>query len=849
MAEMMVQNLISQRQAEQNPTSVKNRMPKPSDYQKYQVGAVPYEAKGHLVHTPIWKSPVVAVEDIYKNIKNVGKGLEGKSNDHELGQMNDLAMKAGGLALAGYLATTRMLPTKKGMEFVGFASFFASMVLFPKLFINAPIKAMYGFNWDQKYVDSYGRKKPFHMDPQYTPYDLYAPEKLEAIGDKMGVDKDMENRQDFIKRKMTKIATQANTLWMLTAGLATPIMSALISSGIEKGLNEAQKTRKTNQVNKKLAELGENLSNADAIAEQKFDKKGFETLSNLLSANKDKAIDEQFVEQLIKLIDKGSNLKLENHLRTDLNKIIGSGEISNISEFLGDIEINVSNNFGSEKILFSKDEIKQALIASKKDLSNTAITPDASAEIRKGLTDLFRNKTKNSDDALLGSLNQAFASAIDSKFQNPQRILTGETIDKIKDVFKVVDSFRVKQNILNEYISHRIGKKEDSIMATQWKKTSEGIMNALGFSHEELKQIKKAPAKSGEIMAAKMTVIVKNDIEYKKVLEKIAEMIHMFDKEIEQGISGEDKKGFKAEVEEMTKKFYGGFATKAKNSSLDNVADYVAGNEFLINFTKKAENEGSEESKEKAIRESKAAVEEYLKKNKTARIIDKDKNIVNDISKSSITNITDAVDSSLIGARNTLYKVIQGLDMFRRLEKATPKQKLDDDVIRAMKHAIMDGTYGDHFVKLNIVDPEQYKAVMTNLFSPELNDSTKTILKQEKNGNLLVRFQEQMKNLRNQLGNVFYGFKPGNQTDFLGTEQEKAAFVALGDSKKQMMLGDSLSGLVQKTAEGMHNTKHWQRLFGGIGAGVAVVALISPFFFGKMEAPEKKEQKEVTNNG
>lgn len=239
-------------------------------------GATPYEPKGYLVHTPIWKKPATVIEDTFKHVKDVKKGLKAESNDHELGLVNDLVMKAGGLALAGYLATTRLLPAKKGMEFVGFASFFASMVLFPKLFINTPIKALYGFNVDQKCVDSQGRKNNVHRDPQYVPFDLYAPEKLDQIGDKMGVDKDIENRQDIIKRKMTKISTQANTLWMLTAGLATPIMGALISSGIEKGINLAQEARKTRKVNAEIAKLGKNLESADEIATQRFDKKGFE---------------------------------------------------------------------------------------------------------------------------------------------------------------------------------------------------------------------------------------------------------------------------------------------------------------------------------------------------------------------------------------------------------------------------------------------------------------------------------------------------------------------------------------------------------------------------------------------
>lgn len=811
MTEMMVQKLISQRQAEQKPNSAKNRMPKPSDYEKFQVNATAYEAKGHLVHTPLWKAPVVAVEDLYQNIKNVGQGLKGKSNDHELGQMNDLAMRAGGLALAGYLATTRMLPAKKGMEFVGFASFFASMILFPKLFINAPIKAMYGFDWDQKYVDSYGRKKPFHMDPQYTPYDLYAPEKLEAIGDKMGVDQDMENRQDFIKRKMTKIATQANTIWMLTAGLATPIMSALISSGVEKGLNEAQKIRKTNQVNK-------NLKNVDTIANKRADKKGLEALGKFLSVHKDKPVNEEFVSQLMKLVDKGNSLKIENTLKMDLKKILSANNTQNIAEFLGDIEIKVPETIGSETMIshtFTKENIEKCLTGGKKNLNNIAINVDTIDDIKNRLVSLFKSETKHYDDELIPSLNQAFTNSVNAKLKKPPIILTRENIDAIEDIFKALDSFKIKKNILSEYILHRIVKKEDSVMARQWKKTAEGIMNVLGFSDEELKQMKKAPAKAREVMEAKMTEIAtdKDDTKYKKVLGDIAELINKFDEAIEQGVSKESKKGFRAETEEIIGKFYGDFALKARGLSLDTVADYVAGNT----------------SKEYPLHAS------------------------------ATKNSIEAVDNSLMGAKNTLYKVIQGFDVLKRLEKAKTEEGLSDNIVAAIKYAIMDSTYGDHFVKLHIVEPENYKKVAGHLFSQELDSSTMQALGSDGNKNLLAKFQKQMSEVQEQLGDAFYRFgnkhvissyevdKYGNKFDKDGKEIGKV--INIGDLKKQTKLGDSLSGLAQKTAEGMYNTKYWQKMFGGIGAVVAAVALISPLFFGKMEAPEKKEQKEVTNNG
>lgn len=826
MTDMMVQNSISQRPSEQRSSSAKSRIPKPADYEKFQIGATPYESKGYLISTPLWKAPVSMVEDTFENIKSIGRGLSGKGNDHELGQTNDIGMKAGGLALAGYLATKRVIPTKKGMEFVGFASFFASMVLFPKLFINSPIKALYGFNVDQKCIDSQGRKNNLHRDPQYFASDLYSSEQLETIGDKMGVDKEMENRQEFVKRKMTKISTQANTMWMLTAGLATPIMGALISSGIEKGLNEAQKAEKTRQVNNKTARLGENLENADAVAQKRFDKKGFEALNTLLKSNNDKNVDDKFINKLVKLLDKSSNLKLENNLRQDLKNLLATNEISDVSEFIGPIEIKVPAKMGSTETIthvFSKESIKNALMVGKNLNDNQVINAE---EIKNRLNGLFIDQTESysNNRSLSNRLNDAFSQALEAKLNTPSLRLTEEKAAKIKKAFEAMDAFKVKNSVLADYVDHRIGEKEDSVKARQWKKTSEGIMDAMGFSHKELEQIKKAPASARGIMEAKMSELAKegNEAKYQKAVAKIANLINNFDNVMAKG--SREGKDFKSEVGDMTVKFYDELADKARSSSLNSVADYFAGNGSTLTASAKK-------------------------------------------------NAIESVENSVLGAQSSLYKVVQGLDLFKRLEA---EKTLDPKVVEVVKYAIMDGTYGDHFVKLNVEAPENYKKIMGTLFGPDLNQATKDAL--GKNENLLTNIKEHMKNLRNQLGNAHYRFKTGHKLDYdqhdPGWKIDKEGFVLdnegnriskalsndevgkraakfkdLGDLKKQTMVGETLSKFTQKSAEQMHNTKHWTRLFGGIGLGVAIVTLASPFFFGKIKAPQKQANKEVSNNG
>src|SRR5574344_637965 len=194
----------------------------------------PLPPKGKFVKDNIFYIPVNFVKGTIYDCKAFNHCLKGDANDHELGKMNDLGLKIGGLAIASYLFTQHNSPKTKAMEFVGLGSFLASMVLWPKLAIQIPAQLIHGVNVQKQYVDSYGRKKPFYLDPQYIPWDLYSDKDINKIGDRLNVPENMKNRRDFIQEKMRKIAVQNNTLWMLTTGFATPIMSALICNVSEK---------------------------------------------------------------------------------------------------------------------------------------------------------------------------------------------------------------------------------------------------------------------------------------------------------------------------------------------------------------------------------------------------------------------------------------------------------------------------------------------------------------------------------------------------------------------------------------------------------------------------------------
>ena len=194
----------------------------------------PNEAKARLVKENPLQSAASAVGDTFKDGKNfVIAAKTGKLNDNSLGRINDLGLKAGALLIAGFLASNAKTKTNAIMQFLGGATFLSVMSLWPKIFINLPARLVHGFRIDQKYISAQGDKKDVYLDNQFIPTDIFSKQELKDNARRSGIDYESENGEEKILRKMQKTALQNRTLWMATAGFATPLLTAVIGDKIE----------------------------------------------------------------------------------------------------------------------------------------------------------------------------------------------------------------------------------------------------------------------------------------------------------------------------------------------------------------------------------------------------------------------------------------------------------------------------------------------------------------------------------------------------------------------------------------------------------------------------------------
>jgi len=328
----------------------------------------PIQAKGHLVNDTFLDAPAVMAKDIMYDVKSLRCGLKGDSNDHQLGKINDLGMKAGGLAVAAYLFTKRPTPSTKWMEVVGFGTFFASMALWPKIALQAPARLIHGFNIQQKYVDANGRKKDFYQDPQFIPWDLYTDKQINKIGNRLNVPKNIPNRREFIQDKMKKIALQNNTMWMLTAGFATPVMAALLCNLTEKIVLKKQNEWNRAKVDKMVEGLDQPNGTNEFVEKQKqefkADKQAFE---KIYESNKGKPLDETIIREISKTISPNMGSISREHLAKDLEKILLSSDglinDKTLDTIINNINENIDNSFSEGTIAdIYKEGLKKGVL-------------------------------------------------------------------------------------------------------------------------------------------------------------------------------------------------------------------------------------------------------------------------------------------------------------------------------------------------------------------------------------------------------------------------------------------------------------------------------------------------------
>ena len=857
MTSNLIQNYISNRPAVNQPVQQKQsvaiapKKPMPDfDIQKEldnRTFIKPLEGKGRLLNGNIFNAPAIMVKDMIYDAKALKHAVSGKANDHELGKLNDFGLFLGGLAIASYLFTRKQTPMTKGMEFVGLASFLGAMAIWPKIAIQLPAYLIHGVNVQKQYEDSFGRKKPFYQDPQFLPWDLYTDKEIQKMGDRMGVPKDIPNRREFIQEKMKKIGIQNNTLWMLTAGFATPIMSGLICNTVEPYLNKYLDKRNNKATDKILNNLGEYSQKYKNISVE-------QDLIKILDSNINKSFSNELEEQITSTLTKYMDPVIAESLKKDLQeKVFGKKTYTLQDKNIKEILNNLHTVF--KKVPGADEEFFKAVIPDEKGLiealkNNNLFGSNITSVDFSTILDVIKkqieensinyNKTYPDKQKDLRFIRKLIMNNMTGeRNSNPVKIVLSKTrsnvlntaiSDKLKSFVKLLDKFNMESFSLDEYALKKVGAAPETVIANYWNDVSKELMKTLGFTNEEITKARLDRSLMSSLLREKIEHLVSDKNKYTRVMDKLVKKIAEINDKIK--------------TSDMTTSLL----TKNNTGSYDNIVDGVF--DGFANRIRK----------------------EDLGFDRTAKAIagiDK-----NDIVGTAKQLQKTYVQDRLLGVKSSFYRIINTLDMYRRIASDVNSipalngkyTEVKEELIELCKIITLEGHSSDHatkFYMMRNIEPNRdngpvevkngkvvnkyfgktseltdipkdkyfYQDAMRFMYEGNMHSDTMEILKESSIKDEVLKYRDVV---LNKLGGEKYFDKPYHLIRKANTT---------GSDIKFLLTGIAPDELIFKTGQQVYNNKKWLKIFGGFGAALLGVTVLAQFFFGKMKTPARTGEK------
>lgn len=185
------------------------------------------------------------LENRKESLKKFPQGVEtalcalahGHGKDHMLGRLNDVSRTAGVASIAGLGSLGVNQPGASVPLWLGGASWLGAMAITPRV-IDGAVYLKSGMNRGIKYLSSTGEVRPLFLDPNYMPIQVVPQEKQEALAHRWGIPPNHPDLSGLLQAKLKKISVQAFTWWMLMAGMATPVIAALLCNRIEEPLKD-----------------------------------------------------------------------------------------------------------------------------------------------------------------------------------------------------------------------------------------------------------------------------------------------------------------------------------------------------------------------------------------------------------------------------------------------------------------------------------------------------------------------------------------------------------------------------------------------------------------------------------
>ncbi len=795
----------------------------------------PLKGKGKLLNGNVFNAPIRFLKDTIYSVKALKHAVQGQANDHELGKINDVGLKFGGLGIASYLLTKKVTPMTKGMEFVGFASFLASMSLWPKLAIQLPAYLVHGVNVRKEYEDSFGRKKPFYQDPQFIPWDLYKEEEIYKIGDRLGVPKDIPNRRDFIQEKMRKIAIQNNTLWMLTAGFATPIMSALICNQTEPYL--------TKYFNDRQNKKADGILNDISKYSKKYRDNGVQkNIDNIIKLNQGKPLGKELVNLITDTLSQGVDLVSQESLKKDIQSLTENKKFVITETTAQEIADNIRKIYADkyfsqefiDNVLFKKEDIMELLTSN--DLAGRTLEPKDGITVKKIIHQAFTKKfnvfnqklpealredikyvrgllggTSSKDNPVSTALERAKISVLDEGLQT-----------KLKSIAKILDDFRAKNYALDEYAIIKTGLAPETVTANFWNSTKKEMLKAFGFSSKDIENARVDRSVLDVMLRDKIEKIVSDKKSYEGVLDAISKQVASLHNHIKQSdMAAVFSNPESTAYENMVDSLFDNHAKNLKEAGFTRLADAITGG---------ADSVGSYKNIQKAfVSENLLGIESSLN-----RIIN---NLIVYRQIADNPNQFPALGGYVRETKEELLELCKIITLqghssdyaTKFYMKRNPAPVNDYSPIESKNGKVINKYFDASKGGVDIPNDKYfYQNAMRLMYETDIDSDTLQILERYQMKDRIIKYRTL---ILEKLGGDYYFPKPRHLI--------RAKNVTPSDIKFKLT-GMATDEYFFKALQESFNSNKWLKVVSGIGAGVLGVTLISQFFFGKMKNPRQQ---------
>lgn len=817
----------------------------------------PLPPQGHLVHDTLLSVPKFWMKDIAYDVKAVKDGLAGKAKDHQTGRLNDVGLKLGGIGIATYLASKTTDPRARLMEYVGLGAFLASMSLYPLLAINLPSRIVQGYDIGKEYIDDQGRKKSVLQDGNYIPFDMYrgeyVGEDLDIIGDRMGIPRNIKNRDELTKEQIRKVAIQNNTLWMLGAGFAVPVMTALTCCGLEKVLTPVMEKLRNARYNSNIAKtlkLTEKMTlKPSELDENKLSRK----VEKLLLQFKDKEIPQSEIDKLVDLITDTSDDLIKQGVKEDVEKILKSEKNSfvineNMSKKIANAVVECST--GRQKTVIkdvftlTEAEVEKAL--SKVGSDGKYMTDEQLYAFKDELKSLFGKKIeqqKVGKDALYMEQNNIIEAISQSIQKNKSSYVSENNLSKLVDFAKVMGEFKENDNTLFKCASFKVEYSSETVLARSYKKFENVVFDVLDIKYKDLKLMKESEQYTKEILNEKINALVKNEEKYKKAVEKLSKAMENMD------LMLHGKDGRESYLKDLISAYENNYNNTAKR--LNNISEGTFSgtiDKLIKEDVTKLPTEISNSIKTKD--ELTDLIDGVTKAFSMDNNKPEDKRLLEfaEINSKGVGSSKQMKISRIIGRiqdiKNGQYRILHALDIYKR---EIPSNEYQKAINEKLKDVLLGATSSNHTLKLGTDNnPQFYRDIMQTGWkdSEQMEKATSDALKNSSIKKSLEKYFERFKDV---IGNNNIDFTKPDHNLGLNINNKYIPDAITRESKFNLIAQNPVE-FFKKASKTRFENQKWLRIASAIGGSVIAATVLTQFCFGRIKNPHNIVIKQVSND-